>query len=130
MSLASITSKLPSGLAGAEKPAPPADQGAAFERALKSAATKSPEELRAAATQLVSSAFIMPILSAMHESPFSQKGPFAPGDAEKRFAPLLDEKLADNITRKSNFPIIDSIVRRFTRAAAPAPMQSPEALFA
>jgi Rod binding domain-containing protein len=97
--------------------------GDAFAGALKAAAAKGPDELRTAATQLVSTAFILPLLSSLHQSPFMQEGPFAPGKAEKRFAPLLDEKLADGITRSSKFTLVDGIVRRLSRPQA-APTQS------
>jgi hypothetical protein len=97
--------------------------GDGFAGALKAAAAKGPAELRNAATQLVSTAFILPLLSSLHQSPFMQEGPFAPGTAEKRFAPLLDEKLADGITRSSKFTLVDGIVRRLSPTAA-TPTQS------
>ena len=67
------------------------------------------EVVRRAAAQLVASTFIMPILQSMHDSPFL-KPPFAPGFAEKRFQPLLDQQVADRLTSAARFPLIDIIV--------------------
>jgi Rod binding domain-containing protein len=75
---------------------------------------------REAATQLVSSAFIVPVLKAMRESA-DLAGPFAPGEAERRFAPLLDEQIADRIASAANFPLVDAIVNRFANAAGRKP---------
>jgi Rod binding domain-containing protein len=74
---------------------------------------------RTAAAQLVSSAFVLPVLEAMREDPLgSDSGPFAPGAAEKRFGPLLDQQFADRITSASNFPLIDAIVSRYQDISA------------
>lgn len=70
------------------------------------------ETLREAAEQLVSSSFILPILSMIRESSISE-GPFAPGMAERRFGPLFDQHIADSITKASNFPLVDAIVDRY-----------------
>ena len=69
------------------------------------------EALRAAASQLVASTFVQPLLSRLRESPFLE-GPFAPGLAEKQFAPLLDQHLADRIVQGGSFPLVDLIVER------------------
>ena len=69
------------------------------------------EVVREAAAQLVSSTFIMPVLQSMHDSPFL-KPPFAPGYAEKRFQPLLDQYVADRLTSAARFPLIDVITDR------------------
>jgi Rod binding domain-containing protein len=73
------------------------------------------EKVRQSAAQLVSSAFILPVLESMHDSPFLQ-GPFAPGFAEKRFMPLLDQHIADRITSGANFPLVDVITERLMGA--------------
>ena len=77
-------------------------------------ATRSGEKetLRDAAEQLVSSSFILPILSMIRESSISE-GPFAPGMAERRFGPLFDQHIADSITKAANFPLVDSIIDRY-----------------
>ena len=73
--------------------------------------TQDRETVRQAAAQLVASTFIMPILQSMHDSPFL-KPPFAPGFAEKRFQPLLDQQVADRLTSAARFPLIDVITDR------------------
>lgn len=81
------------------------------------------QQAREAAVELVSSAFIVPILERLHESPF-QVEPFAPNFAEKRFAPLLDEKIADRIVGSANFKLVDAIVERLgARVTAARPTQ-------
>lgn len=70
------------------------------------------ETLRDAAEQLVSSSFILPILSMIRESS-NGEGPFAPGTAERRFGPLFDQHIADSITKAANFPLVDAIVDRY-----------------
>jgi hypothetical protein len=69
------------------------------------------KEAREAAAQLVSTAFIVPVLESLRESPFPA-GPFAPNFTERRFAPLLDEKIADRVVTSANFRLVDSIVER------------------
>ena len=69
------------------------------------------EKAREAATQLVASAFIVPILASLRESPFLE-APFAQSLAEKQFGPLLDQQIADRITKAANFPLVDLIVDR------------------
>lgn len=68
--------------------------------------------LREAAEQLVSSAFISPVLGAMRDNTMAE-GPFAPGDVERRFGPLLDQHFADRIVAGSRFSLIDTIVDRY-----------------
>lgn len=76
---------------------------------------------RDAATRLVSSAFVMPVLASMHDSPFLEP-PFAPTFAQKQFQPLLDRHLADRITGGANFPLVDVIVDRLL---GPGPSPGP-----
>ena len=71
--------------------------------------------LRESAAQLVSSAFIVPVLNSLRNSPFLEP-PFAPNHAEKRFAPLLDQLIADRIVSAGNFPLVDVIVNRLLGA--------------
>ncbi len=77
------------------------------------------EMAREAATQLVAEALIMPVLESMRDSPMLRP-PFAPGFAEKRFAPLLDQQIADRITGASNFSLVDQIVDRLLGPIAPS----------
>ena len=85
----------------------------AFMQTLHSTGTDSRGKAREAATSFVASAFLMPILATLHESPFELKAPFAPGIGEQRFSPLLDQHLSDRIAKASNFPLVDVIVDRF-----------------
>jgi hypothetical protein len=75
-------------------------------------------EVRGAATKLVSSAFVLPMLGAMRQSAFRPtEGPFAAGIGEQRFAPLLDQHLADGIVQAQHFTLVDGIVDRLTRSS-------------
>lgn len=74
---------------------------------------------REAATQFVASAFLMPVMKTLHDSPFAA-GPFAPSSAEQRFAPMLDWQFADRIASAEKFPLVDAIVRRIMQHAADA----------
>ena len=82
------------------------------------------EVVRQAAAQLVASTCIMPVLQSMHDSPFL-KPPFAPGFAEKRFQPLLDQQVADRLTSAARFPLIEVIVDRLMGPEKPPPEASP-----
>ncbi len=114
MDIADITTSMrvaPAAAPGVPGPSPGL-QVESFESVLEQAARDEDRAtVRASAAQLVSSTFIMPVLNAMHESPFMQE-PFAPGFAEKRFMPLLNQKIADRITQAANFPLVDLITDR------------------
>lgn len=86
-----------------------------FQQALLNAsAGERREATEAAARQLVGSALIMPVLASMHEGTFMpEDGPFAPGTVEKRFAPMLDQYMADRITNASNFDLVRMIADRY-----------------
>ena len=71
-------------------------------------------EARTAAEGLVATSFIKPILTQVRESN-NAPPPFGPTSAEKQFGSLLDNELADEITRASQFPIVDRLVEQFTR---------------
>lgn len=73
-------------------------------------------QVREAATQFVASAFILPVLEQMHESPFAAE-PFAPNAAQRRFAPLFDQQIADRVTGAAQFPLVDGIVEQVMNAA-------------
>ncbi len=85
-----------------------------FYRALMNASTgERREAAESAAKQLVSSALVMPVLESMRESNFGEDGPFSPGMVEQRFAPMLDQQLADRITGAANFGLVQQIVERY-----------------
>lgn len=71
-------------------------------------------DAREAAKGLVASAFIVPMLAEIRESSRAV-GPFAPTLAEKRFGPILDQQIADQVMQNSNFRIVDAIVDRFEK---------------
>lgn len=69
------------------------------------------EKAREAAIQLVSTAFILPVLEDMQEGIFRSEM-FEANLVEKRFAPLLNQRIADRIATASNFPLVDALVDR------------------
>jgi Rod binding domain-containing protein len=100
--------------------APAGRRDAAFAPVLEQAAQgRDRQAARDAATRLVSSAFVMPVLASMHDSPFLEP-PFAPTFAQKQFQPLLDRHLSDRITGSANFPLVDVIVDRLLGPEPPA----------
>ena len=83
-----------------------------FARALQEEAqTHGRSAARQAATELVAQALLVPVLDAMYERPLAE-APFAPTAAEKRFAPMLSQNMADRIMGAANFPLVDTILDR------------------
>ncbi|MDY7107797.1 MAG: hypothetical protein SYC29_04090 [Planctomycetota bacterium] len=96
----------------------PTRDASTFEAMLAAAGRRQQAgQAREAAQQMVASAFIMPVLADLRESPFLS-GPFAPGAAERRFGPLLDQHVADRITAGDRFPLIDQITEHLLSAKA------------
>lgn len=87
---------------------------------------------RDAAEQFVAQALVEPILARFRASGDAVP-PFAPGDSEKAFRPLLDAQIAQRIVRSQNFPIVEAVARRLLehqRSAdalpdSPGPASSP-----
>ena len=75
------------------------------------------EELRNAANQLVSVAFIKPLMAQMRESPFKNEM-FHGGQGETIFQEHLDTVIADRISSRSDFSIADAVYRRMSKAAS------------
>jgi len=73
---------------------------------------------REAAEQMVSTMFVQPLLDMALQQ--EGTGPFAPGQAEKTFGPLLHQAMADEIVRKADLPLVDAMVERTLAAAPPA----------
>jgi len=69
--------------------------------------------VREAAEQLVAHALILPLLKSMENDPFRSEM-FHGGQAEKAFGAQLHEILAERMSRKSDFPLVDAIEQRFT----------------
>lgn len=112
----------------------PADAGgrgdpAAFASTLASEKSKY-SEAKTAAEQLVATTFVMPMLKRFRESN-NAAAPFAPTSAEKSLRGLADTALAENIVRKSNWPLVEQLAQRMLRkggggisVAAPASTES------
>ena len=75
------------------------------------------ETLRASAEKLVASTFILPILAQMRESNQAE-GAFAPGMAERRFGPILDQHIADRIVHSADFTLVDRVVAQLSAEKA------------
>jgi len=73
-------------------------------------------EAREAAEQLVSNAFIQPVLKMLREGNDAPP-PWGPGEAEKQFGPLLDQRLADEIVRAADYPLVERVTRELTRSS-------------
>ncbi len=69
---------------------------------------------RLAAEGLVSATFIEPILKQVRESN-NTPPPFGPSSAEKQFSSLLDTKLADEIVKAANFPLVERITAQLLK---------------
>ncbi len=123
MNVSALNQPLP--WSGAGLPSVAAPRGTSFRRVLEDAVrptnVRTEPSPREAAEQFVGSAFIMPILQSLRESPFLDGGPLAPGPAEKRFGPLLDQAVADGITKRANFPLIDLVLDRLTARGSAGP---------
>ena len=72
----------------------------------------SGEDLREAAAELVSAAFLRPMLAEARQDPFKSEL-FHGGRGEEIFGEQLDGILADRITSAANFPMTDAIVKHF-----------------
>ncbi len=63
------------------------------------------------AAELVATAFIMPAMETMRNSPF-KSDLFAPGAAERRFGPMLDREIAGRLTQRQGFSLVDAVAER------------------
>lgn len=68
------------------------------------------EKAREAAEKLVSTTLIEPVLKQLRESNNAAE-PFAPTEGEKQFGALLDHRLAHDIVKAANFPMVDRLAR-------------------
>jgi hypothetical protein len=76
------------------------------------------------ARQLVADALFAPILADARETNHGS-GPFATTAAEKRLGPLIDQQIADSMTRGSKLAIVASVERSALRAAGLEPLKRP-----
>ena len=85
------------------------------------------DQARQAVNKLIASAFIVPALQSLRDSSLAAEGPFSPNMAQRRFGPMLDQKIADEIVQGANFNLTDSIIRQYEQLAAGQNAQMPQA---
>ncbi len=83
------------------------------------------ETLRTAAEQLVATTFVQPMLAKMREDPF-KSDLFHGGQAEEVFGQQLDTLLAERVTSRADFSIVDAVYRSIADRAAQAQNTNPE----
>lgn len=71
---------------------------------------------RHAAEMLVATTLVEPVLKQLRESN-NAAPPFAPTQAEKQFGAILDHRLAQDIVKGANFPMVDRLARDLLRNA-------------
>ena len=68
------------------------------------------DEAREAAEKLVAQTLILPVLKQLRESNEAAP-PFAPTEGEKQFGALMDQQIAEDITKAAGFPLVDRLAR-------------------
>ncbi len=96
-----------------------------FDR-LNSGEKSKEEQVREAANQLVSVAFIKPMMAQMRQSPFKTEM-FGGGPGEAMFQEHMDTVLADRIATRTNYSIADAIYRRIAVGSGMNPGLNPGA---
>jgi len=97
-----------------------AEQAPRFDSALRRAlggdqmTQQSPRE---AAEEFIAMALVQPVLAQLRETN-QAAGPFAPGDVEKRFGPMLDAEIAHRMVKSSGWGLVDAVASRLDRGAA------------
>ena len=69
---------------------------------------KLEDKVRNAAEQLVSSSFVLPILQQLQNDPF-RSDLFHGGQAENMFSQQLNTQIADDIVKRSNYPVAEHV---------------------
>jgi hypothetical protein len=72
-----------------------------------------------AAAGLVSAALILPVLKQLRRSPWGDKGPFSPGNAEKSFGPQFDMQLADRLSNSPRLGVTKALADRIMKRGMP-----------
>lgn len=88
--------------------------GEGFDSALRRALggdQQTKQTPRQAAEEFISMALVQPILEQLRETNQSA-GPFAPGDAEKRFGPMLDAEIAHRMVKSAGWGLVDAVASR------------------
>lgn len=100
-----------------------AEQAPQFDSALRRAlggdqlTQQSPRE---AAEEFIAMALVQPILAQLRETN-QAAGPFAPGDVEKRFGPMLDAEIAHRMVKSTGWGLVDAVASRLDRSAQATP---------
>ncbi len=76
------------------------------------------ERIKAAANQLVSVAFIKPLMAQVRQSPFKNEM-FSGGQGAEIFQDHLDTLLADRMTQRTSYSIADAVYRKFAGPVSP-----------
>lgn len=66
---------------------------------------------REAAAEFVAVTLVQPILASLRDTNESAE-PFAPGEAERAFGPMLDAEIAERIVLSARFSIVDVIAKQ------------------
>ena len=66
--------------------------------------------IREESRKLVAEAFITPLLAQMRAKN-KAAAPFGPTDGEKRFGPIIDQAVADSMSRPDRFPMVMAVER-------------------
>lgn len=75
---------------------------------------------REAAEMLVSTTLVEPIFKQLRESN-NAAPPFGPTPGEKQFGALLDHRLAHDIVKSANFPMVDRLARNLLKDLGTTP---------
>lgn len=95
------------------------DRVASFDDALRGNLGRSPaEQARASAEELVAITLVEPTLALLRESNAAAP-PFAPGDAEKAFGPMLDAEIARRVVRAKGFALVDRVASDLLKRSQP-----------
>jgi len=89
-------------------------KGERFDSALRRALggdQKTQQTPRQAAEEFISMALVQPVLAQLRETN-QASGPFAPGDAEKSFGPMLDAEIAHRMVKSSGWGLVDAVTTR------------------
>ncbi|MEM7625094.1 MAG: rod-binding protein [Planctomycetota bacterium] len=81
-------------------------------------AARKQKQARESAEQLIASAFILPVLEEVRNSPFKTEM-FSGGRAEEVFGQQLDVIFAERITQSAGFGLSEALIRQFDQSPAP-----------
>lgn len=74
------------------------------------------ERAREAAQELVAGAFVKPVLSQLRDSTMAAE-PFKPGTWERRFGPVVDQAVANELVKGDGWNLVDVMAERFVGMA-------------